>query len=72
MFVAPPGMPADRANALRKAFTAAVKDPDLVAQAKKSNLSLNFRSAEEIAQIVKETYATPKNLVERARKATAK
>lgn len=72
MFVAPPGLPADKTAALRKAFDAAQKDPELIAMAKKGNLSLNFRSAAEIAQIVKETYATKKSLVERAKKATAK
>ena len=72
MFLAPPGVPADRAAVLRKAFGMAVKDPALVEQAKKSNLSLNYRPAEEVAQIVKETYATPKALVERAKNATAK
>ena len=65
-------LPADRASALRKAFNAAVKDPELVAQAKRTNMSLNVRPAEEIAQIVNETYATPKKLVARARKATGK
>lgn len=72
MYVAPPGMHPGRTAAIRKAFAAAIKDPALIAQAKKSNLSLHYRSASEVAQIVKDTYTTPKNLVERAKKATAK
>ncbi|MCC2096641.1 MAG: hypothetical protein KDJ29_07095 [Hyphomicrobiales bacterium] len=72
VFVAPPGLPADRAAALRKAFDDSMKDKDLIALAKKTNLSMNVRPAAEVAQIVKETYDTPSHLVERARKAISR
>lgn len=37
----PPGVPADRVKTLQKAFMGALKDPALVAEAKKANLELN-------------------------------
>ena len=39
--VAPPDVPADRIEALRRAFDAAMKDPELVAEAKKSRMDLS-------------------------------
>jgi len=44
----------------------------MIALAKKTNLTLNVRSGEEVAQIVKDTYDTPKHLVERAKRAVSK
>ncbi len=72
VFVAPPGLPSERVKALQAAFDASMKDPEMIALAKKTNLTLNTRSGEEVAQIVKDTYDTPKRLVERAKKALAK
>ena len=47
-FVAPPGVPKDRLEILRKAFTATFKDPEFLAEAEKSKLYLDYVSAEEI------------------------
>ena len=40
-YVAPPGVPADRAAALQAAFTATMSDPEFLADAKKSGFDLS-------------------------------
>ena len=50
--VAPPGVPKDRVEILRKAYKAALKDPQFLAEAKKSRLAIRYVSPEEINQQV--------------------
>ena len=52
--VAPPGVPKDRLEVLRKAFKATLEDPELQAEAKKSKLVMDYVSAQEIDGLVKE------------------
>ena len=66
-FAAPPGIPADRAAALRKAFDAALKDPALIADAKKQNLELDPITGQEITDLMARLYGTPKTVAERVR-----
>lgn len=54
-----PGVPKDRVAALQKAFMAALKDPKLLAEAKRMNLAISPLSGQEAARLVKEVYATP-------------
>ena len=65
-FAAPPGVPADRIAALRRAFTAALKDPEFVAQAQKSQLEIDPLSGAEIEKLLAKAYAAPKPIVQRA------
>jgi len=67
--VAPPDVPADRRDALRKAFDDTMKDKDFLAEAKKINLDINPTGGAAIEKIVKELYATPKNVIEKAKHA---
>jgi tripartite-type tricarboxylate transporter receptor subunit TctC len=67
-FLAPPGVPADRVAALRKAFMDALTDKDLVADAEKAKLEVNPVSGEEVQKLVEESYATPKAVSEKAAK----
>jgi len=53
-FVAPPGVPKDRVEILRKAFKATLEDPEFEAEANKSKLVMEYVSAEEINDLVKE------------------
>jgi tripartite-type tricarboxylate transporter receptor subunit TctC len=53
-FVAPPGLPQDRLEVLRKGFTATFKDPEFLAEAEKSKLYLDYVSADEIHGHVKD------------------
>jgi len=55
-FVAPPGIPADRVAALRKAFMDTMKDPEFLAEADKAQLEITPISGEEIQKIVVEAY----------------
>jgi hypothetical protein len=59
-FLAPPGIPADRTAALRKAFMDTMKDPGFLAEAEKMKLEINPVSGEAVQQIVQEVYQTPK------------
>jgi tripartite-type tricarboxylate transporter receptor subunit TctC len=47
-FMVPPGTPKDRLQLLRKAFAGTMKDPEFVAEAKKSKLEITYVSGEEI------------------------
>ena len=71
-FVAPPGLPADRAKALQTAFMATMKDADFLADAKKQKLEIAPISGEKIKQLIAALYASPKDLVEAAKEAAEK
>jgi tripartite-type tricarboxylate transporter receptor subunit TctC len=64
--VAEPGIPGERAAALRKAFTETMEDPDFVADMHKRNLGVEPLTGEEVQRIVAAAVATPKELVEQA------
>ena len=65
-FFAPPGMAADRATLMRAAFDATMKDPELRAEAAKMDLAVDAISGEQVAALLKQVYATPKAVVEKA------
>lgn len=67
-FLAPPGVPADRLAVLRRAFDAAAKDPQLLAEAKKQSMGIRPMGGAAIEAMVKRLYATPKPVVEIAKK----
>jgi tripartite-type tricarboxylate transporter receptor subunit TctC len=62
-FVAPPGLPADRVKALQDAFDAAVKDPVFVAEMNKTKKELTPVSGPEIAKMIAEVAAAPKEIL---------
>jgi tripartite-type tricarboxylate transporter receptor subunit TctC len=66
--VAEPGIPPERAAALRKAFMAAVEDPEFLAEVKKRNLNVEPLSGEEVQRIVAASSATPKELIDQAKR----
>jgi tripartite-type tricarboxylate transporter receptor subunit TctC len=70
-YVAPPNLPAERLTALREAFMATMQDKDFLADADKSELEINPVSGEEVEKLVKEVYATPAAIIERAKAAAA-
>jgi tripartite-type tricarboxylate transporter receptor subunit TctC len=70
-FFAPPGVPEDRKQALRKAFDDTMKDADFLADAKKSSFDIDPVTGQQIEALLKQVYATPKDLVEKAAKAIA-
>jgi tripartite-type tricarboxylate transporter receptor subunit TctC len=66
-FVLPPGVPEDRVAALRRAFSAAMADPALAADAQKANLDLEALAGDELQSVVARLYALPASVVARAR-----
>lgn len=70
-FFAPPGVPKDRVDALRAAFVATAKDPAFIAETKKQKMELQLMTGEEVEALVKRVYATPKPIVEMAKKIVA-
>ena len=61
-FLAPPGIPAERAAALRKAFMDTMKDGEFLAEAGKMKLEINPVSGAAVQDIVQEVYQTPKSV----------
>jgi tripartite-type tricarboxylate transporter receptor subunit TctC len=67
---APPGTPKDRVAALRKAMQDTLKDPALIDDAKRMEVTFDPISGEETTQMFVDFYATPPALVEQARRYT--
>jgi hypothetical protein len=65
-FAAPPGVPADRLAALRRAFEATMQDADFLAEAGKVQLEVDPLSAAEIEALLATAYRAPKSIVRRA------
>ena len=64
--VAEPGIPGERAAALRKAFMETMQDPEFVADMRKRNLGVEPLSGDAVQKIVAGAVATPRELVEQA------
>jgi len=64
-FVLPPGVPPERAKALRDAFDAAVKDPELLADAKAQKMEIDPVSGAAINELLDRVYAAPAQLAKR-------
>jgi tripartite-type tricarboxylate transporter receptor subunit TctC len=65
-FLAPPGIPADRADALRNAFMKTMTDPEFVAEAQRAQLEVNPVAGEDLQKLVAEIYRTPPEVAQKA------
>jgi tripartite-type tricarboxylate transporter receptor subunit TctC len=65
-FIAPPGVPQDRVDALRKAFMATMQDPEYLADAEKTQMEINPVSGEKVQALIKEEYSTPPEIAQKA------
>jgi tripartite-type tricarboxylate transporter receptor subunit TctC len=63
-FVAPPGTPAETMKILRDAFGKAVKDKELLAEAKKTDLPIDFVAAEDAVKVVVGVLRQPPEMAE--------
>ena len=63
-FVAPPGVPADRLEALRTAFMATVEDPEFLADAEGQGLIVQPVSGQEMQEYFKQVYDFPQEIVD--------
>ena len=69
-FVAPPGLPADRAKALQKAFMATMADPKFLADTKKQKLEIAAIDGATIAKLIASVSTAPKDLIAAAKEAS--
>lgn len=69
-FLAPAGIPGDRAAALRAGFMAMVKDKDFLADAEKAKLDITPIDGNAVHDIIMKMAATPKDVIARYNKIT--
>jgi tripartite-type tricarboxylate transporter receptor subunit TctC len=65
--VAPPGVPSDRLNLLREAFLKTMKDPELLAEAKRKNFDITPSTGEELERLAKLVMNQPQGVVARVK-----
>jgi tripartite-type tricarboxylate transporter receptor subunit TctC len=70
-YILPPDTPAERVGTLRQAFMNALREKQLLDEARTARLEVNPLSGEDVAALVGKLYATPPPLVERVRDALA-
>jgi tripartite-type tricarboxylate transporter receptor subunit TctC len=65
----PPGTPADKVQALRKAFKETMDDPGFQAEAKKQKLEIEYVSGEKVAKIIENAFSFPPDIIKQANEA---
>ena len=65
-YAAPPGVPKDRADALRKAFMDTMADKEFLAEIEKAKLEITPVAGDKLERLVLDMYATPPAVAERA------
>jgi tripartite-type tricarboxylate transporter receptor subunit TctC len=70
-YLAPPNIPPDRLATLRQAFMDTMTDKDFLAEADKAQLEVNPVSGADVENLVKDVYATPPDIVAKAKAAAA-
>lgn len=63
-----PGTPSDRVKVLREAFLKTLKDPEVLAEAKKGRMDVDPTAGEELETLVKEIFDSPPDVLERVKK----
>ena len=62
-YAAPPGTPPEVMKILRDAFQGVVRDPEMLKDAEKNMMSIDYVSADETLKVVKELLGQPQDLV---------
>jgi tripartite-type tricarboxylate transporter receptor subunit TctC len=70
-FFTTPGAPADRVEALRRAFDATVKDPEFLAEAQRTKLTIGPLPGEELQKLVSEVTSLSPDMIEKVKAANA-
>jgi len=70
--IATPGVPSERVRVLREAFAKTLRDPALLADAKKRRLEIDPTAAEDLESLAKEVFRTDRDTIERMKKLLAK
>ena len=55
----PPNVPAERVNAIRRAFDATMKDQEFLAEADKLKIEIDPLTGEQVAALIADIYKTP-------------
>lgn len=63
-----PGTPPERVAMLRQAYAQSIKDPELIAEAKKSRMDMDPSSGEELQTLMNEIMNQPREVIERVKK----
>jgi tripartite-type tricarboxylate transporter receptor subunit TctC len=63
-----PGTPPDRVKMLREAYAKSMKDPELIAEAKKGRMDMDPSSGEELQALMQEIMDQPPDVIERMKK----
>lgn len=63
-----PGTPADRVKMLREAYVQAIKNPELLAEAKKSRMDVAPSTGEELQTLLNEILNQPPEVMEKVKK----
>ena len=69
--IAPPGTRAELVKILRAAYAQALKDPELLAEAKKSNLDIDYTPGEQLQKLAREVMDQSPEVVEKVKKILA-
>jgi tripartite-type tricarboxylate transporter receptor subunit TctC len=67
-YLAPPGIPPARVQALREAFMKTMEDPEFVADMEKAKLELNPVGGQQVQQLVDRMFNSRPELIERFKK----
>jgi tripartite-type tricarboxylate transporter receptor subunit TctC len=67
-YVLPPEVPQDRVALMRKAFAAAVTDPDLISEAGRMKLDMTYRPPDALERLLARLYESPPELIETVKK----
>jgi tripartite-type tricarboxylate transporter receptor subunit TctC len=68
-YVAAPDVPKDRVAILRSAFTETLRDPDLIAEARRLSLDVDQVSGDELQALVAKLYLAPPELIAKTKQA---
>jgi tripartite-type tricarboxylate transporter receptor subunit TctC len=71
-FLAPPGIPEDRRNALRQAFDQTMKDPEFLAETKQADMQVDPVTGKTIDELLAALYRTPREVIQKAAAAMEK
>lgn len=67
-YVLPPDSHAEAVTLLRKAFTAAMKDTELLADAERIRVSITYSSGEKLQEVVQRVHSSSKDVIDRAKR----
>jgi tripartite-type tricarboxylate transporter receptor subunit TctC len=68
-YLAPPNLPTERLATLRQAFMETMTDKDFLAEADNIQLEINPVSGADVEKLVKDVYATPPDIIAKAKQA---